>query len=515
MKNKKEFALSHYRKQKSFMVFLLQLGLFFAFMALSSISNAGNVWNKKVLDSALQIWLPIIKISPSNIPIVSYSETNGKSNGFTILLNENGSWILKEIAPTLEGSTIYSSSMAVDFKNRLHFSFLKREQGGGPLKQIYSLVDETSWTFEEIDQRGGVGSIDMALISDDSPVTCYNLFYEYTLPLRYQYELICKYRNSGTWEMLYDRSGYGYIYFPKISLDSNKFLHATYEHTWYDPVNNPKGCELVYEHQTETGWVYEVLVGGYSFTNSISNDALVIDSKDYPHMFYRIQYDGGDTQLRHTYKDETGWHTEVLSASDWFDGVSATIDSNDEIHISYRSEGWKGDPYYDPYRNFIAYSHKSSGTWKAVALDSCKFKDCESDQFETSIAVDSYNRPYVVYTFPKFINSQKYQKIVYANLKTEILAPNGGENIPAGSDYTIQWGAPIEASTFKLQYSLNNGLTWKLIANGLTGRTYEWKVPALSKNKKKCRVRVTAYDGTGRLIGRDKSDSPFSIEMAP
>lgn len=513
--NEKPFPKGESMKRK-FQNLLVWLGLTICLLTLSSTSQSENVWNKKVLDSALLIWSPSIKVSPNNIPIVSFSEIRGKSNGFRIWLNQNGNWKLKPIDPSLEGSHIYSSSMKVDSNERLHFTFLKRDEGGlGPLKQIYSLLDETSWTFEQLDDKTSVGSIDLVLISDDSPVVCYNVFYQLTPD--YQYELMCKSKDEGSWGTLYSRSGYGFIWSPTIGLDSRNLVHATYDHIWYSSFTyDVLGHELVYEHQTETGWVNERLAGGYTYNNSIINDAIVLDSNDYPHMFYRILYSAANTtQLYHTYKDETGWHAEVVRTASWIDGVSAAIGSNDEIHIVYRSEGWKDDPYFDPYRNFMVYGHKSSGSWKAIALDSCKLKKCEDDEFATSIAVDSYDRPYVVYTFPKLIGNRKYQKIVYATLKTEILAPNGGEIIPSGSDYTIRWGAPVEAATFKLQYSLDKGLTWKPMAGGLTGRSHVWRVPDPTKNRRNCLVRVKAFDTMGRLVGVDRSDSRFSIEIAP
>jgi hypothetical protein len=38
-------------------------------------------------------------------------------------------------------------------------------------------------------------------------------------------------------------------------------------------------------------------------------------------------------------------------------------------------------------------------------------------------------------------------------------------------------------------------------------------VPALTKNKKNCLVKVIGYDNKGKKVGSDKSDSPFTIEV--
>jgi hypothetical protein len=103
-------------------------------------------------------------------------------------------------------------------------------------------------------------------------------------------------------------------------------------------------------------------------------------------------------------------------------------------------------------------------------------------------------------------------------LTTHILQPNGGEPIPAGELYPIEWEAPIDATMFKLKYSLDNGVTWKAIAPGfLTGTSYDWPVPIPSNNKTKCLVRVDAYwigyNGNNVKIGTDTSDAPFTIEV--
>ena len=50
---------------------------------------------------------------------------------------------------------------------------------------------------------------------------------------------------------------------------------------------------------------------------------------------------------------------------------------------------------------------------------------------------------------------------VSAATAVTLIAPNGGETLPSGSVCTLQWNAPIEAETFKLKYSMNNGATWK------------------------------------------------------
>jgi PKD repeat protein len=94
-----------------------------------------------------------------------------------------------------------------------------------------------------------------------------------------------------------------------------------------------------------------------------------------------------------------------------------------------------------------------------------------------------------------------------------LVSPNGGEVIPSGSTYTIQWNAPPTAVKFTLKYSINNGSKWKLIAKNRTGTSYNWTVPVQKNNKKNCLVKVISFNSSGTKVGEDISDSTFTIEV--
>ena len=101
--------------------------------------------------------------------------------------------------------------------------------------------------------------------------------------------------------------------------------------------------------------------------------------------------------------------------------------------------------------------------------------------------------------------------------KVTLLNPNGGEVIQSGSLYPVRWGAPGTAASFKVKYSLDNGLTWKNPPNNIVDgdTSFLWEVPVLTKNSKKCLLSVTGYAGlgaTGNKVGLDKSDKPFAIQ---
>ena len=44
-------------------------------------------------------------------------------------------------------------------------------------------------------------------------------------------------------------------------------------------------------------------------------------------------------------------------------------------------------------------------------------------------------------------------------------------------------------------------------------RRIDWTVPAPNGNKKSCLVKVILYDSSGRQVGADTSDDPFTIEV--
>ena len=94
-----------------------------------------------------------------------------------------------------------------------------------------------------------------------------------------------------------------------------------------------------------------------------------------------------------------------------------------------------------------------------------------------------------------------------------LLKPNGGETIPSGSSYDIQWEATPEAVSFDLFYSLDNGASWPLLKKDERNTIYSW-APKPTGNKKACFVRVIGYNATRtKKIGSDTSDKPFTIEV--
>ncbi len=102
----------------------------------------------------------------------------------------------------------------------------------------------------------------------------------------------------------------------------------------------------------------------------------------------------------------------------------------------------------------------------------------------------------------------------YIGQKVSVLSPQGGEVFEAGSPipFDITWSAPPKAVFFTLELSVDNGQTWRILAQNVTGTSYPWAVPIPIGNKRACLIRVTGYDAGKVKVNADRSD-PFAIEV--
>jgi hypothetical protein len=87
-----------------------------------------------------------------------------------------------------------------------------------------------------------------------------------------------------------------------------------------------------------------------------------------------------------------------------------------------------------------------------------------------------------------------------------VTSPNGGESWAGGSTKNITWTSS-GISNMKLEYSLNNGSTWTVIASSVAASTgsYAWAVPSSASTT----ARVRASDAFG--TASDLSNAAFTI----
>lgn len=95
--------------------------------------------------------------------------------------------------------------------------------------------------------------------------------------------------------------------------------------------------------------------------------------------------------------------------------------------------------------------------------------------------------------------------------RASLLTPNGGENLPLGSPFTITWSATdlVGVASITLEFSANDGGTYSPIATSLANSgSFNWTVPNAPTTLG--RIRVRAFDAAGNS-GLDASDAPFRI----
>ncbi|MEI6089550.1 MAG: FISUMP domain-containing protein [bacterium] len=75
----------------------------------------------------------------------------------------------------------------------------------------------------------------------------------------------------------------------------------------------------------------------------------------------------------------------------------------------------------------------------------------------------------------------------------KLIQPNGGEFFAVGNDTVITWEGVLPEEKVNIEYSIDNGLNWILVAKNATGLAYNWRVPKTPSNE--CLARVTANIG--------------------
>lgn len=86
----------------------------------------------------------------------------------------------------------------------------------------------------------------------------------------------------------------------------------------------------------------------------------------------------------------------------------------------------------------------------------------------------------------------------------EVVFPNGGERIKAGSKINIKWSGVPPYQPVDLFYSINNGFDWEEIGSNLTGNEYLWQVPDTISEECLVRVNIASdVDESIKLVGHN------------
>jgi hypothetical protein len=107
---------------------------------------------------------------------------------------------------------------------------------------------------------------------------------------------------------------------------------------------------------------------------------------------------------------------------------------------------------------------------------------------------------------PSDVSDAVFSIILPPSPTIRVTAPNGGEQLVVGSQFTITWDAANTREDVQIEYSINGGQNWREItaASGNNGK-YDWTVPDAPSDN--CLVRISETDGQPS----DVSDEIFSI----
>lgn len=98
--------------------------------------------------------------------------------------------------------------------------------------------------------------------------------------------------------------------------------------------------------------------------------------------------------------------------------------------------------------------------------------------------------------------------VAAGNLTLTVSTPNGGENWQTGSAYAIHWGSSGSVSNVKIEYSVNDGQDWGVIASSTPNDgSYAWPVPDTPSEECLVRIMQTSGGSPG-----DTSDATFVLE---
>jgi photosystem II stability/assembly factor-like uncharacterized protein len=103
--------------------------------------------------------------------------------------------------------------------------------------------------------------------------------------------------------------------------------------------------------------------------------------------------------------------------------------------------------------------------------------------------------------------SQNQNAFNIVNPSITLLTPNGGEVFNSNVDTIIAWSGNLVSNLVKIEYSINNGTGWNLVANNVPNTNYyQWLVP----NTPSSNCRVIIKDALFPTI-TDQSNSAFTI----
>jgi hypothetical protein len=164
---------------------------------------------------------------------------------------------------------------------------------------------------------------------------------------------------------------------------------------------------------------------------------------------------------------------------------------------------WTPDPKVD----FVTleYSTNNGGEWLPIAeniadsgsfLWNIPYASSENCLVRVSDAADGD---------PMDISNSVFT--ISSEITLRVIAPNGSEQLLAGAVFPIRWTSFNVNETVKIEYSIDSGLTWDMVAAETPNNgSYDWLVPERSSTLGLVRISSAASSSPS-----DESDNPFTI----
>jgi hypothetical protein len=268
--------------------------------------------------------------------------------------------------------------------------------------------------------------------------------------------------------------------------------------------------------------IYHTQWDGSSWSNALeiagegdySGLDLASDHEERPHLIWFNSIPEGDTlipQVLYSCSDGITW-SEPEEVSDRVPGSyprALTTDSSNFSHVLWTEEAD---------RPRIIYRCKGLSGWSNRVQISLDSQSPLSDSVAAAISEDDFL--HVVW-----IDWQDGHQEVFYNYAdvgdtmvplVTLLTPSEGESLSIGSSYDITWSASDdnEALTVSLEYTLDNGASFKKIAEKLGNtESYQWTVPNVLSET--VQLRITVLDAAGNQARSTSGCFSVSDQTAP
>lgn len=352
-------------------IILLITSTIFALALCGAVSAQNGTWYNETIETGDAAYTSIAVDSSNNTHVSYYDETN---HNLKYACNSSGTWTIETVDSTyVEGFT----SLALDSSNNPHISYY--DMSNGNLK--YAVKSGGIWQLETVDSTGSVGLYSsLALDSSGNPHIGY--FDGTNGDLKYAV------KSGGAWQVeTVDSAGYvGYR--TSLALDSSNNPHISYTDYNYGHPN------IKYVYYDGFAWQIEnaILGGG----GGCDESSLTLDSAGNPHISCSYIWGDGTNSIRtlkYAYKDGSGWHSEDVDTL--YSGPSGSAPGSIQTYNSLALDN-SGNPhisYYDPVTHSLKYTYKDNSGWHNQVIDNSA---ADIGKY-TSLALDSSGSPHISY----------------------------------------------------------------------------------------------------------------------